>query len=90
MTEGKFSLPLIHAIHTLQNQEVSDILKQRPKDLETKRRCVKILKEIGTQKYCKDLINEMGEILKKKVKEAGGNPILDFIVDVLSKQYIGV
>ena len=88
MTEGKFSFPLVHAIHILQNQEVSDILKQRPKDLETKRRCVKILKEIGTQKYCQHVIDEMGKVLKEKIKEFGGNPIFYLAVDVLSKQYI--
>ena len=81
MTEGKFSFPLVHAIHTLQNQEVSDILKQRPKDLETKRRCVKILKEIGTQKYCQNLLDGICKILKEKIKEFGGNPILEFAID---------
>ena len=87
MTEGKFSFPLVHAIHTLQNQEVSDILKQRPKDLETKRRCVKILKEIGTQKYCQNVLDDICIILKEKIKEFGGNPVMEMAVDAMSLAY---
>ena len=82
LTEGKFSLPLVHAIKTLKNEEVAEILKTRPKDMETKRRCVKILKEIGSQKYCLDLLNDMAATIKKEMKNFDENPLIEMAINM--------
>jgi geranylgeranyl pyrophosphate synthase len=84
ITEGKFTLPFVHAIKILKNQEVANIFKSRPKDLETRRKCVNILKEIGTQDYCKKVLNDILKLIKTEMKNLDENPILDFVLEAES------
>ncbi|RZC34725.1 polyprenyl synt domain containing protein, partial [Asbolus verrucosus] len=64
LTEGKFSFPIIHAIHAHpDDQRILNIIKQKPKDYETKKSCVELLKQFGSLDYTKQ------ELIKLK-KEA--------------------
>ncbi|XP_011706487.1 PREDICTED: geranylgeranyl pyrophosphate synthase-like, partial [Wasmannia auropunctata] len=52
LTEGKFSLPIIHAINSNPDDtQIINILKQHTTDIEMKRHCVKLLDSFGSLKY---------------------------------------
>ena len=81
MTEGKFTYPLIYAIKNLKNEEVAEILKQKPSDFETKKKCVDILKEIGCQEHCLKVLKDLAETMEEKMDGEFQNPIMSFLLD---------
>ncbi|CAL1688735.1 unnamed protein product [Lasius platythorax] len=91
LTEGKFSFPIIHAIttHPDDRQIVSlimpdkDILRQRTKDIEVKRHCVKLLEKFGSFKYTRDVLEELDMKTRAEIGRLGGNPFLIKILDEL-------
>lgn len=63
LTEGKFSFPIIHAIrsHPSQALVLTNILKQRTKDLEVKKYTIKYLEKAGSFGYTRKVIRELTE-----------------------------
>ncbi|EZA53610.1 Geranylgeranyl pyrophosphate synthase, partial [Ooceraea biroi] len=64
LTEGKFSFPIIHALQSkLEDKKIKNILKrilrQRTKDVEVKRYCIKLLKECGSFEYTRKILDEL-------------------------------
>lgn len=58
LTEGKFSFPVIHAIHSdPSNRVLYNILKQKTSDEEVKRYAVRYLREKGSFDYSKGVID---------------------------------
>lgn len=83
LTEGKFTFPLIHAVHTLKNNEVYEIVKQKPSDPEIKRKCVQILKDIGTQDHCLKVLKQLYEKMSEEAEKFGPNPYMKITLDHL-------
>jgi len=60
-----------------------DILRQRTKDIEVKRHCIKLLERFGSFKYTRDVLEELDWIARTKIEGLGGNPLLVKILDEL-------
>ena len=65
---------------------IQDILKQRSKNIEVKRYCVKILESYGSLKYTKDVLDELEKKMRTEIDRLGGNPIfVEFLDDFRNK-----
>lgn len=74
LTEGKFSFPVIHAIHAdPHNNILMNILKQKTEAEEVKRFAVKYMGEKGSFEYSKGVIEELREKAEGMVKELEGS-----------------
>ncbi len=74
LTEGKFSFPIIHAIHSdPTNLQLLNILKQKTTDEEVKRYAVKYMESKGSFEYCKKVLKTLGERARKLVAEVEGD-----------------
>lgn len=70
LTEGKFSFPIIHAIHTdPSNRVIYNILKQKTEDDEVKRYAVRYLEQKGSFEYSKGVIDGLREKSEKLIAE---------------------
>lgn len=56
---------------------IIDILRKKPEDFETKRRCVSIMRENGTLDYCLSILKEVVCELRLESKRIGPNPFFD-------------
>jgi geranylgeranyl pyrophosphate synthase len=83
MTEGKFTFPLIHAVQTMNNDEVYEIVRRKPRDLETKQKCVKLLREIGSQEHCLSVLKALHRKLCEEAKKIGPNPYMEMALEHL-------
>lgn len=81
ITEGKFTFPLIHAVQTTNNDEVYEIVKRKPRNLETKQKCVNILKEIGSQEHCLSVLKALHQKLCEEAKKIGANPYMEMALE---------
>ncbi|KAF8456077.1 isoprenoid synthase domain-containing protein, partial [Kalaharituber pfeilii] len=82
LTEGKFSFPIIHSIRSNQsNKQIINILKQQTKDEDVKLYAVKYMQEqTHTFEYTKKVVEKFGRDAMDMVKELGGNPQLEAIL----------
>ncbi|XP_037791706.1 geranylgeranyl pyrophosphate synthase-like isoform X1 [Penaeus monodon] len=84
LTEGKFSFPVIHAIKTHpDDQQVINIIRQRPKDLEVKRYCVSLLEKFGSLEHTKETMKKLEAEAREEIVRLGGNPHLERVLDEL-------
>ncbi|GLV42038.1 quemao [Carabus blaptoides fortunei] len=84
LTEGKFSFPIIHAIHSQPNDgQVMHILRQRTKDIEVKKYCISLLVKYGSFKYTSQILNDLDREAREEVKKLGGNLYMEKILDEL-------
>ncbi|XP_025269369.1 geranylgeranyl pyrophosphate synthase-like [Camponotus floridanus] len=84
LTEGKFSFPVIHALKTNPDDtQIMNILKQRTKDIEMKRHCIKLLEKFGSLKYTRSVLEELDLKIRAEIDRLGGNPFLIKILDEL-------
>jgi len=60
-----------------------DILRQRPKDIEVKRHCIKLLEKFGSFKYTRNVLEELDAKARSEIDRLGGNPLLIKILDEL-------
>lgn len=60
-----------------------DILRQRTKDIEVKRHCIKLLERFGSFKYTRDVLEDLDWSVRNKIEDLGGNPLLVKILDEL-------
>ncbi|KAG5667760.1 hypothetical protein PVAND_015730 [Polypedilum vanderplanki] len=85
LTEGKYTFPTIYAIDILKDEEVYDILMSKPKDIESRRRCVEKLRSNGTCEFSLKVIKRFYDEVLKEGDRIGSNPhvkeILDFYMD---------
>ncbi|CAG9559899.1 unnamed protein product [Danaus chrysippus] len=86
LTEGKFSFPIIHAIHThKEDNQVLHILRQRTRDVEVKRYCISLLEKFGSFQYTRERLAMLDQEARDEVRRLGGNPHLEeFLDDLLS------
>ncbi|XP_068243946.1 terpene synthase [Palaemon carinicauda] len=84
LTEGKFSFPIIHAIKKHpDDQQVINIIRQRPKDLEVKRYCVSLLEKFGSLEHTKETLWKLESDARNEIVRLGGNPHLERVLDEL-------
>ncbi|KAF2646247.1 terpenoid synthase [Massarina eburnea CBS 473.64] len=70
LTEGKFSFPVIYAIHSdPSNRILYNILKQKASDEEVKRYAVKYMEQKGSFEYSKKVIDQLREKALALIKE---------------------
>lgn len=58
-----------------------DILKQRTKDIELKRHCIKLFEKFGSLKYTRSVLEELDMKARAEIDRLGGNPFLIKILD---------
>ncbi|KAM0725240.1 Terpene synthase [Formica fusca] len=84
LSEGKFSFPIIHALTTNpDDRQIINILRQRTKDMEVKRHCIKLLEKFGSFKYTRSVLEELDMKARTEIGRLGGNPFLIKILDEL-------
>ncbi|CAB4384862.1 geranylgeranyl pyrophosphate synthase [Rhizophagus irregularis] len=85
LTEGKFSFPIIHSIHSdPDNRQLINILKQHTTSIELKQFAIKLMKESGSFDYTKHYLSQTEKKARDEVKRLGGNPMLEQLMDFLS------
>ncbi|XP_048842984.1 geranylgeranyl pyrophosphate synthase isoform X1 [Brienomyrus brachyistius] len=88
LTEGKFSFPTIHAIWSQPDStQVQNILRQRTENVDVKRYCVDYLEKVGSFAYTRQTLKELEDEAYRLIKEMGGNPELESLVEQLSLLY---
>ncbi|KAJ8919025.1 hypothetical protein NQ315_016930 [Exocentrus adspersus] len=86
LTEGKFSFPIIHAIHSHpEDKQVIHILRQRTKEIEVKKYCVDLLEKFGSFEYTRQTLKNLGNDAKEELEKLGGNPYMEECINSLSK-----
>lgn len=89
ITEGKFSFPIVHAIHhssrTQANQLLS-ILKQRTEDHNVKLYAQRLMREVGSLDYSRDKCSALKNIIVEQIGQFGGNPALRQLIEKLHVQ----
>lgn len=59
------------------------ILRQRTKDIEVKRHCIKLLERFGSFKYTRNVLEELDSTARTEIERLGGNPLLVMILNEL-------
>lgn len=68
LTEGKFSFPIIHAVHNQkQDRQVLHILRQRTRDIEVKKYCIQLLEKMGSFKYTREILDSLDKEARTEV-----------------------
>ncbi|XP_052740716.1 terpene synthase [Bicyclus anynana] len=83
LTEGKFTLPIIHAQKYPEGEEIMNILRQRTQDNELKKHCVSLLEKAGSLQYTRDMLQDLDRTLRAEVVRLGGNPAMEAVLDEL-------
>ncbi|EFN87417.1 geranylgeranyl pyrophosphate synthase [Harpegnathos saltator] len=84
LTEGKFSFPIVHAVQSHpEDMQILNLLKQRPEEIEVKRRFVDLLENFGSFNYTRKKIKELDAEVRKDINRLGGNPLLIELLDKL-------
>ncbi|VDK86826.1 unnamed protein product [Litomosoides sigmodontis] len=79
LTEGKFSFPIIVAINK------KNILRQKPKEVEIKKHCIRIIEERGAFGYTLRRLQELHDTLVSHINNLGGNKELEHLIETLHK-----
>lgn len=84
LTEGKFSFPIIHAIHSQPTErQVIHILRQRTRDVEVKKYCISLLDKYGSFSYTRKTLESLDAEARAEIQRLGGNPLMESVLDGL-------
>jgi geranylgeranyl diphosphate synthase, type III len=84
LTEGKFSFPIIHAIHANpHDHRILNILKQRTGDYDIKKHAVDYMRTLGTFDYTVRVVDKLFRQVLNEIDKLGGNPELVKILHYL-------
>jgi len=87
ITEGKFSFPIIHAIHANPGDtRLINILKKRTEDVDVKKYAVQYLEETNSLQYTRTRLIELKEEVLGHIADLGGHTILKALVNKLDEQ----
>jgi geranylgeranyl diphosphate synthase, type III len=87
LTEGKFSFPIIHAIHACPNDSrLLNILRQRSEDENIKRHAVQWMDQCGSIAYTRDVLRGLKNEVVSEIEHLGGNPVLVKLIAKLDGQ----
>ncbi|KAF9469602.1 isoprenoid synthase domain-containing protein [Collybia nuda] len=84
LTEGKFSFPIVHAIHADEfNTEVIDIIRQRPKTPTLKKTAITHMRDRSKSlEYTLEVLRTIQKLAEAEVQSLGGNPRLKKILEM--------
>lgn len=84
LTEGKFSFPILHAVHNDKNKdEILTLLKLRTENVDIKKRCVQLLENAGSFEYTRNILEKLYEEATNEVTNIGPNKLLYGLLDQL-------
>ncbi|XP_046963337.1 geranylgeranyl pyrophosphate synthase-like [Vanessa cardui] len=83
ITEGKFTLMIIHAMRTEASDQIMNILRQRTRDINLKKYFVSLLENAGSLKYTQNVLSEVDRKLRAEIARFGGNPMMVAVLDEL-------
>ena len=84
LTEGKFSFPIIHAVHARpDDHRLVNILRQRSDDFNVKHHAVQWMHQCGSFAYTRDVLRELKTKLFAEIEHLGGHPGLVALVEKL-------
>ncbi|KAJ2703748.1 hypothetical protein FB645_003769 [Coemansia sp. IMI 203386] len=85
LTEGKFSFVITHAItHGEDGAQLMSILRQKTADNNVKSYAVSLMAKARSFEYTKGFLDRLEDDIAKKIKELGGNRVLEQLMDKLS------
>jgi len=91
LTEGKFSLPVIHSIQSNKaDKRLLLILKQRTEDMDVKKYAQKIMLQSGSMRYTRERCISIKNDIVALIEDLGGNPPLMHLVEKLDEQVEGL
>jgi hypothetical protein len=91
LTEGKYSFPVIHHLHTVKNgTQMRNILKQRTEDAALKKYAIEELleKQSGSFAYTRDRLKTIEKEARDEIARLGGNKGLEAVLDFLARDYV--
>lgn len=62
---------------------ITDILRQRTKDVEVKKYCISLLEKFGSFVYTRNVLNDLNKQARDEIQRLGGNPFLVSVLDEL-------
>lgn len=87
LTEGKFSFPIIHAVHSRPNDtRLLNILRARTEDIDIKRHAVAWLQECGSIDYTRQVLRSLREQVEMEIDSLGGHETLKALINHLDSQ----
>lgn len=90
LTEGKFSFPIIHAIHACpEDSRLLNILRQRSEDENIKRHAVQWMDQCGSIAYTRDVLKNLKSDVLEEIESLGGNKALTALIAKLDDQLDG-
>ena len=88
LTEGKFSFPVVHAVHhsTSANSEIINILRARPTDNKMKDMAVNVLENsTGSLAYTRMILDRLHSEARAAIRLIGTpNPAVEALLDKLT------
>jgi geranylgeranyl diphosphate synthase type 3 len=92
LTEGKFSFPIIHSIHTANhlgvfNGQLLNIVKQKTREREVKEYALKIMESTNSFQYTRSFLRDIEVQARDEIEKLGGNDQLLQILEQLKKDY---
>jgi len=86
ITEGKFSLPIIHSIRSSpEDSKLLKILKQRTEDVDLKKYALSIMEKTGSFEYTKRELQQYYELIMNEIKRLGGHSDLENLMLMLNQ-----
>ena len=87
LTEGKFSFPILHAVHAnLDDRRLLNILQQRTENADVKRHAVEYMERVGSFDYTRDKLRGLKLEIEAEIAKLGGHAKLTALLDQLDKQ----
>eukprot|EP00633_Aureoumbra_lagunensis_P002705 CAMPEP_0197287718 /NCGR_PEP_ID=MMETSP0890-20130614/4350_1 /TAXON_ID=44058 ORGANISM="Aureoumbra lagunensis, Strain CCMP1510" /NCGR_SAMPLE_ID=MMETSP0890 /ASSEMBLY_ACC=CAM_ASM_000533 /LENGTH=208 /DNA_ID=CAMNT_0042757723 /DNA_START=468 /DNA_END=1094 /DNA_ORIENTATION=+ len=87
ITEGKFSFPIIRALHARPDDtRLLAILKQRTNDNDLKRHAVQFMEKTGAFEYTRAKLCALRADIEQDIATLGGHPTLTKLIDHLDRQ----
>lgn len=84
LTEGKFSYPVIHALHVAPHDtRLLSILRQRTEDVDVKKHAVDWMEACGSIEYTRVALKELKESVMKEIALLGGHKRLEALIEKL-------
>ncbi|KAJ2689515.1 hypothetical protein IWW39_001427 [Coemansia spiralis] len=88
LTEGKFSFVIVHAITRGEDgPQLMSILRQKTTDLHVKKYAVSLMEKAESFEYTAAYLDQLEGQIEAKIKEHGGNAVLEDLMSKLSKPF---
>lgn len=87
LTEGKFSFPIIHAVHAdVSDSRLLNILKQRTTNVDVKRHAIDYMEKVGSFEYTRAKLDGLRDDIDAEIDRLGGHAQLSRLIAGLDKQ----